>query len=133
MLRIELLNPQWNFSFSCPRKARSRRNSIPPTNAEEVGQLLNRSYPSGYRDIGLDVTTVLWVFVTTDGTVGASQVLKTSGYDVFDGAAMRVAGKMGYSPAQLGDEPVAVWVNQAIHFKSAEAGQLLDAPAGGHG
>lgn len=79
------------------------------------------------------MTTVLWVFVTTDGTVGASQVLKTSGYDVFDGAAMRVAGKMGYSPAQLGDEPVAVWVNQAIHFKSAEAGQLLDAPAGGHG
>jgi hypothetical protein len=30
------------------------------TNPEEVGHLLNRSYPSGYRDTGLDATTLPW-------------------------------------------------------------------------
>ena len=99
-------------------------------NQDEVVQLLKRAYPAGYRSTGLDVTAVLWVFVDEEGKVGKSQILKSSGYDVFDGAAMEVAGGMVFAPAQSAGEPVAVWINQAIHFKSAEGGQHLSGPAG---
>lgn len=99
-------------------------------NEDEVIQLLKRAYPAGYRSTGLDVTAILWIFVDEHGTVGNSQVLKSSGYDVFDGAAMEVADGMEFTPAQNGGEQVAVWINQAIHFKSAEGGQHLSGPAG---
>jgi TonB family protein len=99
------------------------------SNGKELKQVLHRVYPSGYRDTGLDVTTILWVYVGSDGSVGASEVLKTSGYDVFDRAAEQVAKSMRFTPALRGDEPVAVWINQAIHFKSGESGRFLEGPA----
>ena len=69
------------------------------TNGEELGHVLRRVYPSGYRDTGLDVTAILWVFVARDGTVGGSQVLQSSGYGVFDRAATQVAEAMVFGPA----------------------------------
>lgn len=97
-------------------------------NAKEVKLLLERLYPSGYRDTALDVTVVLWLFVEADGTVGACQVLKSSGYTVFDSAAEQVAEGMVFNPATYQDEPVGVWINQAIHFKSTDTGRLLEGP-----
>jgi protein TonB len=99
------------------------------TNSEELGHVLRRVYPSGYRDTGLDVTTLLWLYVTRDGSVEASTVLKSSGYGVFDRAAEAVAEAMVFDPALRDGEPVAVWMQQAVHFKSGESGRFLEGPA----
>ncbi len=99
------------------------------TNGEELSHVLRRVYPSGYRDTGLDVTTILWVYVARDGSVGASEVLKSSGYAVFDRAAMQVAAAMFFEPALRDSEPVAVWMHQVVHFKSGEGGRFLEGPA----
>ncbi|MHC4091875.1 MAG: energy transducer TonB [Planctomycetota bacterium] len=99
------------------------------TNQDELKHLLNRAYPSGYRDTGLDVTTIVWVYVEPDGTVGACEVLTSSGYEVFDRAATQVAEGMIFTPALREDEPVGVWINQAIRFKSGESGRFLEGPA----
>ena len=104
---------------------------VEPTirNGGELKNVLQRVYPSGYRDTGLDVTTILWVYVGPDGSVGAREVLKSSGYDVFDNAAEQVVDAMLFKPALRDDEPVAVWINQAVHFKSGESGRFLEGPA----
>lgn len=106
-------------------------HDVAPTieNHDELAQVLKRVYPSGYRDTGLDVTTILWVYVAKDGTVGGTEVLKTSGYDVFDRAAQQVADAMEFKPATRGDEPVAVWINQVVNFDSGDSGRFLEGPA----
>lgn len=98
-------------------------------NQEELGHVLRRVYPSGYRDTGLDVTALLWVYVARDGSVGATQVLKSTGYDVFDRAAEQVANAMSFDPALKNDEPIAVWVQKAIKFDSGDSGGFLEGPA----
>lgn len=98
-------------------------------NAKDVYRVMRRVYPSGYRDTGLDVTTILWIYVEPDGTVGARRVLKSSGYGVFDRAAEQVVDVMVFEPAGLQGEPVGVWINKAIRFKSGESGRLLEGPA----
>ena len=99
------------------------------TNGGELQHVLRRVYPSGYRDNGLDVTAILWVYVARDGSVGAFKVLQSSGYDVFDRAAEQVVEAMVFEPALRDSEPVAVWMHQAIHFKSGESGRFLEGPA----
>jgi TonB family protein len=99
------------------------------TNGDDLKHVLRRVYPSGYRDTGLDVTTVLWVYVGRDGSVGATRVLTSSGYEVFDRAATQVAEAMVFEPALRDGEPLAVWIHQAVHFKSGESGRFLEGPA----
>jgi len=99
------------------------------TNGEELNHVLRRVYPSGYRDTGLEVTTIMWVYVARDGSVGASKVLESSGYDVFDRAAEQVVEAIVFEPALRDSEPVAVWMHQAVHFKSGDSGRFLEGPA----
>ena len=99
------------------------------TNAEELGHVLRRVYPSGYRDTGLQVTALLWIYVERDGSVGATRILKSTGYDVFDRAATQVGEAIVFEPALRDGEPVAVWMNQAINFKSGDSGGFLEGPA----
>lgn len=99
------------------------------TNRDELGHVLRRVYPSGYRDTGLDVTAILWVYVARDGSVGAYEVLKSTGYGVFDRAAEQVVAEMVFEPALRDGEPLAVWMNQAIHFESGVSGGFLEGPA----
>jgi TonB family protein len=103
---------------------------VEPTlkNSKDVRRLMRRVYPPAYRDSGLDVTTIMWVYVEPDGTVGASEVLKSAGYDAFDRAAGQLAEAMLFTPALREGEPLGVWINQAFHFKSGEGGKLLEGP-----
>ena len=99
------------------------------TNGEELSHVLRRVYPAGYRDTGLEVTAIMWVYVARDGSVGASKVLESSGYDVFDRAAEQVVEAIVFEPALRDSEPVAVWMHQAVHFKSGDSGRFLEGPA----
>ena len=89
-------------------------------NTVEVQQALGREYPESMRLTGHEATVVMWLFVEKDGTVGASQVLKSSEYPAFDEAATKVAERMVFTPAMWKGEPVAVWINQAIVFKPGD-------------
>ena len=99
------------------------------TNGKELRRIMRRVYPSGYRDTGLDVTAIMWVYVELDGTVGAREVLKSSGYDVFDRAAEQLTESMLFTPALREGEPLGVWINQAIRFESGEGGRFMEGPA----
>lgn len=89
-------------------------------NTTEVLQLLGRVYPESLRLTGQEATVVLWLLVEEDGTVGASQVLVSGGNPGFDDAAQQVAEEMEFEPAKLNDEPVAVWIQQAIKFQPGD-------------
>ena len=104
---------------------------VEPTleNTEELKHILRRVYPSGYRDTGLDVTTILWVYVEADGRVGSCEVLRSSGYVVFDRAAEQLAECMLFTPALRDNEPLGVWIHQAVHFKSGDSGNFGEGPA----
>ncbi len=104
---------------------------VEPTikNGQDLRRIMRRIYPSGYRDTGLDVTTIMWIYVEPDGTVGAREVLKSSGYGVFDRAAEQLSEDMLFTPALREGEALGVWINQAIHFKSGDSGHFLEGPA----
>ena len=104
---------------------------VEPTikNMEELKFVMRRVFPAGYRDTGLDVTTIMWVYVEPDGSVGGRQVLKSSGYQVFDQAAEQLVDAMVFKPALRGDEPLGVWINQAVKFDSGDSGRFMEGPA----
>ena len=99
------------------------------TNGEELNHVLRRVYPSGYRDTGLEVTTIMWVYVARDGSVGASKVIEPGGHAGLDRAAEQVVEAIVFEPALRDSEPVAVWMHQAVHFKSGDSGRFLEGPA----
>lgn len=60
-------------------------------------------------DTGARRTAWVWVFVTDSGTVGASQVEGSAGFE-FDMAAVARAKQFRFQPASLNGSAVAAWV-----------------------
>ena len=87
-------------------------------NTAEITELLARLYPDAMRRSGHKATVILWLFVQKDGTVGVCKVCDASEFPAFNEVATEVAESMVFTPASLKGEPVAVWINQAILFKS---------------
>jgi TonB family protein len=104
---------------------------VEPTikNMEELALVMRSVYPAGYRDTGLDVTAIMWVYVNPDGTTGGRKVLKSTGYAVFDQAAEKLVDAMVYTPALRDGEPIGVWINQAVKFDSGDSGRFMEGPA----
>jgi protein TonB len=87
------------------------------TNAAEVSSALMREYPAVLRDAGIGGAPVVWIHVTETGTVGATQIYESSGFEALDEAAMTVARVMVFTPAKNGDDIVATWVQIPIRFQ----------------
>jgi TonB family protein len=88
-------------------------------NAEEVVRALVRTYPPLLRDAGIGGTAVVWFYVGDDGRVLRTQLAMSSGQRALDEAAISVASVMSFSPARLGAERVATWVELPISFGGA--------------
>jgi protein TonB len=86
------------------------------TNDDEIRRLLKRYYPPMLRDAGIGGTVTLWLFVNDQGQVEKIQLQKSSGYDAFDQAAVKVANNMEFKPAINRDKPIGVWVSRNITF-----------------
>jgi TonB family protein len=86
------------------------------TNAPEVQQALMGEYPAALRDAGIGGAPVLWVHIGAGGSVDATRVAESSGFQALDEAAQRVASAMRFSPARNGDQVVPVWVQVPIRF-----------------
>ena len=86
------------------------------TNDDEIRRLLKRYYPPMLRDAGIGGTVTLWLFVNDQGAVEKIQLQKSSGYEAFDQAAVKVAKNMEFKPAINRDKPIGVWVSRNITF-----------------
>jgi len=89
-------------------------------NTVEISELLARLYPDAMRRTGHDATVILWLFVEKDGTVGICKVCDASEFTAYNEVATKVAESMVFTPASWKGEAVAVWINQAILFKSGD-------------
>lgn len=86
-------------------------------NSEQVLRLLHQLYPEYLQNAGVGGRVILWLWVDRQGRVGKTIVQTSSGLDVLDDAAARVAASMRFSPAINRDKPVAVWITQPITFE----------------
>jgi TonB family protein len=74
-------------------------------------------YPREALKAGIMEGTV-WVQALIDkqGKVRKAQVLKSSGYETLDDAAVKASYRCEYVPAYQDDKPVAVWISYRVNF-----------------
>ena len=82
------------------------RNPLPP-------------YPRVAREHGWEGTTLLRVEVLDDGSGGKVEILKSSGYQVLDEAALETVRRWSFLPARSGYTPIRSLVEIPIRFRMA--------------
>lgn len=87
-------------------------------NTPQVQAALEREYPSNLRDAGIGGVVVLQMFIDENGDLQNTVIFESSGHASLDQAAQRVAGVMEFSPALNREQPVPVWIQQAITFQT---------------
>ena len=87
-------------------------------NAVDVARALQRNYPPLLRDSGVGGTTLVWFLIDERGAVQRKDIHRTSGHPALDEAALSVAERMRFRPAENDGEKVAVWVQIPITFSS---------------
>jgi len=71
-----------------------------------VSELMTRYYPDEMEGRGIGGTTTVQLQIDEEGKVGKVRVQKRSGSGHFDAAAVRVAWRLGFSPALMCNKPV---------------------------
>jgi protein TonB len=74
-------------------------------------------YPELARQAGIEGQAVVKALVDVDGSIMAVQILKSSGNQMLDEAALAAARKSKFTPAKQRDKFVRVWVSIPIRFK----------------
>lgn len=74
-------------------------------------------YPELAKQAGIEGTTVIKMLVDIDGTVREVKILKSSGNQMLDQAALVAAKKSKFTPAKQRDKFVRVWVSRPFKFK----------------
>ncbi len=74
-------------------------------------------YPDLARRAGIEGQTVVKALVDVDGSIMEVQVLKSSGNQMLDQAALTAARKWKFSPAKQRDKFVRVYVSIPINFR----------------
>jgi protein TonB len=82
------------------------RNPLPP-------------YPRVAREHGWEGTTLLQVEVLDDGSGGNVEILKSSGHEVLDKAAVKTVRSWQFLPARSGDTPIRSLVEIPFRFRMA--------------
>ena len=112
-----------------PPRQEERRIAAAPTftpmtvrpkllNSTEISEALLRHYPPLLRDAGIGGRCQVWFFIDGTGRVVKTLIHESSGYAVFDQAALIVADQMRFSPAYNRDVAVPVWVSIPIVFET---------------
>lgn len=73
-------------------------------------------YPSIAIKAGIEGQTVVKALVDIDGSIMQTQILKSSGNQMLDQAAIEAAMKAKFTPARQRDKAVRVWVSIPIKF-----------------
>ena len=80
------------------------------------GYQVHPRYPASARRQGIQGTTLLRVFVASDGRVTDVGVERTAGHADLDEAAAEAVRRWRFDPARRGDEPVGMWVLLPVEF-----------------
>ena len=91
-------------------------------NQMEIMRALQAEYPPMLRDAGIGGTANVRFFIDTEGVVRRVLVAETSGHEVLDSAALRVARVFRFTPALDEDEVVPVWIAIPITFTTSGDG-----------
>ncbi|MEQ1740440.1 MAG: energy transducer TonB [Methyloglobulus sp.] len=95
----------------------SQTGVVTPTLASaEYLQNPKPHYPGIARSRHWQGVIQLRVYVTPDGLCGELSLLKSSGHDELDQAAMEAVRAWKFVPSKLGDTPVPSWVTVPIEF-----------------
>ena len=73
-------------------------------------------YPATVRDAGIEGSAVVEALLDLDGSVMDARMLKSSGNQMLDAAAVEAALKAKFTPAMQRDKPVRVWVSIPYRF-----------------
>jgi protein TonB len=79
-------------------------------------------YPDLARKAGIEGQTVVKALVDVDGSVMDVQILKSSGNEMLDEAALTAARNWRFSPAKQRDKFVRVYVSIPINFRLVDSG-----------
>lgn len=79
-------------------------------------------YPDLARRAGIEGQTVVKALVDIDGSVMDVQVLKSSGNQMLDEAALTAARQWKFSPAKQRDKYVRVYVSIPVNFRLVDSG-----------
>lgn len=74
-------------------------------------------YPWRAKHEGIEGMSVVSMLIDIDGTVMEVKILKTSGNELLDKAALKAAKKSVFSPAEHKGKKVRVWVSRPFKFK----------------
>ena len=85
-------------------------------NRWQVRKTLEDKYPATLKDAGIGGTTVLYLFVNTDGTVSDAIVKTSSGHPSLDWAAVQAAKSARFLPASDEGIPVGIWIEMEMPF-----------------
>lgn len=85
-------------------------------NRWHVKRALELEYPADLKDEGIGGTTVLYLFVNTDGTVSETIVKTSSGHPSLDWAAVQAAKSARFLPASDEGIPVGIWIEMEMPF-----------------
>lgn len=105
-----------------PRKISDEPSYTPYTgrpelqNRDEVARSLGRAYPPELRAAGTGGTAMVWLQIDEAGVVRQTRVKTTSGHAALDAAAVEVAARMKFKPAQDKGRPVPVWIAMPVVF-----------------
>ncbi|MGD8979490.1 MAG: energy transducer TonB [candidate division WOR-3 bacterium] len=79
-------------------------------------------YPDLARRAGIEGQTVVKALVDIDGSIMDVQILKSSGNQMLDEAALAAARKWKFTPAKQRDKFVRVYVSIPVNFRLVEGG-----------
>lgn len=79
-------------------------------------------YPELARQAGIEGTTVVQMLVDIDGSVRDVKIIKSSGNQMLDQAAVAAAMQSKFTPAKQRDKFVRVWVSRPIRFQLTGGG-----------
>ena len=74
-------------------------------------------YPEELWDAGAEGTTLLRLYVLSNGSADSAQVSRSSGFPALDRAAMEGSASLRFTPARHRGQPVGAWVRLPVHFR----------------
>ena len=74
-------------------------------------------YPRLARISGIEGDVVINCLISTDGRVGDTEVIQSSGHPSLDAAARTFARRLEFAPARQGEDSVDVWLSLEVNFE----------------
>lgn len=90
---------------------------VPTENPAEMIEQARPVYPTSAKNAGLEGTVWIKSLIYKDGTVRENRVMKSSGIEALDKAALDAAPKCVFKPGIQNGKPVTMWVSYKVVFQ----------------